>query len=236
MKRLLIACLLSLISVAAVAQRKPLTLDAGTPVHVRLQSQLDSKTSRAGDGIALEVTEPVVVDGVTIIKSGAPAHGEVTEAKRAGRVGHGAKLAFSILDVKAVDGQRVLVSASPHRAQGTGSGGVVTAGVVATAIIAWPVAPLWLLKHGHETEVNSGTAYMVYVAGDMSFDADKLSQITRSYSAPAAAMNDPTPKYGSAAQPITPGPHEEITTLPSEPAQPSLGEAARRNRERKEQQ
>jgi hypothetical protein len=46
--------------------------------------------------------------------------------------------------------------------------------MVATAIVAWPAAPLWLLVHGKDVTIGKGTQITAYVVGDMPLDAAKF--------------------------------------------------------------
>ena len=67
-------------------------LPAGTDLRVRLDQDLSSKTSQAGDSFTATVANPVVVDGKTIVPKGAQAEGTVIDAKPLGRFKGGATL------------------------------------------------------------------------------------------------------------------------------------------------
>ncbi len=56
-------------------------LPEGTPIPIRLRSELSSASAHAGDTFGAIVDEPVVVDGQTLIDHGTPATGRVLEAK-----------------------------------------------------------------------------------------------------------------------------------------------------------
>ena len=71
---------------------QPLAIPAGTHITVRLGESLSSETSQAGQGFAATVAEPVVVEGKTVIKDGAAAHGTVVAAKAMGHFKGGALL------------------------------------------------------------------------------------------------------------------------------------------------
>jgi len=60
-------------------------LPEGTPIPIRLQSALSSRSSRAGDTFSATLDEPVVIDGQTLVARGTPATGRVLEAKPSGR-------------------------------------------------------------------------------------------------------------------------------------------------------
>ncbi len=69
-----------------------ITIPAGTVITVRLGEPLSSKDSQAGQGFAASVAEPVVVEGKTVIRDGAGAHGTVVAAKSMGHFKGGALL------------------------------------------------------------------------------------------------------------------------------------------------
>jgi hypothetical protein len=56
-------------------------LPEGTPIPVRLKSELSTASSHAGDTFEAIVDEPVVVDGQTLVARGTPVIGRVLEAK-----------------------------------------------------------------------------------------------------------------------------------------------------------
>jgi hypothetical protein len=55
----------------------------GTAITVRLAKRLSSADMRQGDGFAAKLDDPVIVDGQTLIRSGASVEGRVLEARPA---------------------------------------------------------------------------------------------------------------------------------------------------------
>jgi hypothetical protein len=43
----------------------------------------------------------------------------------------------------------------------------MTVGIVATAVVFWPAAPLFLLVHGKDLTIPKGTEFPAFVDGDM---------------------------------------------------------------------
>src|SRR5215470_18312910 len=84
------ATLLALALVASavtVANRTdPVTVPELTPIHVTLDQAVTSNQSRPGDHFVATISEPVVVDGKTVIPQGAHAEGIVVDAKPSGRL------------------------------------------------------------------------------------------------------------------------------------------------------
>jgi hypothetical protein len=58
----------------------------GTPFHVRLDNEVDTKRNRAGDGITASLSEPLIVGGVAVLPQGTRFKGHVTTAGSSGRL------------------------------------------------------------------------------------------------------------------------------------------------------
>lgn len=87
------------------------TIPAGTRIRVQLGQTLSSKYNQPGDSFTGTVADPVVVNGVTVIRAGAQASGTVTDAKPLGRFKGGAVLAVR-LDSVSADGRTYPVQTS----------------------------------------------------------------------------------------------------------------------------
>ncbi len=81
---------------AAAPQAPPppavVVLPAGTRIRVTLDQDLGSKISRPGDSFTATVTNPILVNGHTVVPSGARADGMVINARPLGRFKGGALL------------------------------------------------------------------------------------------------------------------------------------------------
>jgi hypothetical protein len=82
----------------------PVTLPEHTAIRVTLDQSLATNRSRPGDHFAATVSEPVIVDGQTVIPRGARAEGLVVDARKSGRLRGRARLELALRSVE-VDGQ-----------------------------------------------------------------------------------------------------------------------------------
>ena len=64
----------------------PVTIAQGTPLRIRTDSALSTKTAKAGDTFTATLMEPLVVDGKEIAPRGARAQGRVVNSDEGGRV------------------------------------------------------------------------------------------------------------------------------------------------------
>ena len=69
------------VSGVVMVNKEENVLRAGTPVSLRMREKLSTKGEdlRAGYRFQMEVAEPVIINGVTVIPVGSPATGEVTD-------------------------------------------------------------------------------------------------------------------------------------------------------------
>jgi hypothetical protein len=160
-------------SPATGAPPQPNMLLDGTPVKLRLAENLTSATAKAGQQVSFEVLEEVDVMGVPVIAKGAPALATVTTAEPKRTMGRGGKLDVNVDSVRLIDGEKVALSATQN-AKGGGHTGAMTAGMVGTAIIFFPAAPLLLFIHGKDITIPKGTPVTAFVAGDMKLDMAKM--------------------------------------------------------------
>ena len=88
-----------------------LTIPAGTPFTVRLQSAVSSASAQSGDTFDAVLDEPVVVKGETMIPKGANVTGRVVAANQGGRLHKPAYLRITLASVH-MHGKSVAVETS----------------------------------------------------------------------------------------------------------------------------
>jgi hypothetical protein len=152
----------------------PNTLMDGTAVKLSLVDTISSADARVGQQVSFEVTEDVVVDGVTVIVKGSPALASVTEAQAKRRMGRAGKLSISVDSVRLTGGEKVPLRAVKDT-KGSSHVGRMTTAMVATGIVFFPVAPLFLLTSGKDIGITAGTAITAFVQGDIKLDMSKFS-------------------------------------------------------------
>jgi hypothetical protein len=149
-------------------QPAPVKIPAGTLVEIEAVRTVVSSDIDAGSAISFTVVTPVKIDGVIVIAAGALATGRVLKAKRGGRWGRAGQLAWSMQDVEAVDGTKILLQFT-RRQKGDSKAGTVTTGVIVTGLLLIPIAPiglLWGFKRGEDAFISAGRRYDVVVRAD----------------------------------------------------------------------
>jgi PEGA domain len=147
----------------------PHTLMDGTPIKVRLSQTISSADAKVGQEVAFEIVDEVKVDDVVVLPKGAIAIGTVTEANSKKSMGRGGKLNMSMSYARLADQEKVALRAVKD-SKGGGHVGAMTGAIVATSIVFFPAAPLFLFIHGKDITIPQGTEVTAFVEGDMHLD------------------------------------------------------------------
>jgi hypothetical protein len=186
-------------------------LEDGTPVKLRLTRNLSSGTDKTGDTVDFEVVEDVSVNGILVIPRNGLAWATITEAQPKRRMGRGGKLDVNIDTVRLKDGEKVGLRAVKEN-KGGGHVGAMTGAMVATGIVFFPAAPLFLFMHGKDINIPKGTEITAYVAGNVPLDKTEFQDTDRPQGAATSA--------GATAQPasVTAAEADAMIALVSTPA------------------
>jgi plastocyanin len=168
-------------------------LDDGTPVRLRINRTISSEDAKVGDTVDFEVLEDVNSHDVILIPRGGIALATITEAQSKRRMGRAGKLNVNIDNVKLVDGEKVALRAVKE-VKGGSHTGAMTGAIVATAIVFFPAAPLFLFMKGKDITIPKGTEITAYINGDVPLDPKKFQPQD---TAKTEAATSSTPVAGS---------------------------------------
>jgi len=168
--------------VASSAPTGP-TLEDGTPVKLRIGRTISSADAHVGDTVDFEVLDEVHVGNLLVIPKGGTAWATVTEAKSKGHMGKGGKLDINIDAVRMADGRKAALRAVKSMSGG-GHTGAMAGAMVATSLVLWPAAPLFLLMHGKDITIPKGTEITAFINGDIDL-APSAGEASRNIAQPA---------------------------------------------------
>ena len=131
-----------------------IVLPDGTELTVVTTEEISSKTATEGDALTFKVDEDVKVNGKVVIARGALVKGEISSAKKSGRMGKAGTLSIRILSTTAVDDQKVKLRASKGK-----EGDDKTGTTVALVVL---FGPLGFLKKGKDAKIKEGTRIKAY--------------------------------------------------------------------------
>jgi PEGA domain len=175
----------------------PHTLLDGTPVRLRLSQTISSANAKVGQEIPFEVVEEIKVDDVVVLPKGATAIGTVTECNPKKSMGRAGKLNLNITYARLADQEKVALRATQDN-KGGGHVGAMTGAMVATAVVFFPAAPLFLFIHGKDITIPQGTEITAFVEGDMHLNMANFGVASPAAAAPpqvaqASLVIDSTP-------------------------------------------
>lgn len=153
-------------------------------MKLRISQTISSENAQVGQEVPFEVVDDVTVDGVVVLPKGATAIGNVTDAYPKKRMGRGGKLDINISYARLADQEKLALRASQDE-KGGGHVGAMTGAMVATTIVFFPAAPLFLFMHGKDITIPQGTEITAFVEGDMHLE------MTRFGVAPSAPPSAP---------------------------------------------
>jgi hypothetical protein len=218
------------------APDRAFVLEDATPIKLVLGETISSADATVGQLVSFEVVEDVLVQGVVVISKGGSAWATVTSAQAKRRMARGGKLDLNIDKVRLVDGSKTLLSAVKNT-KGGGHTGAMTGAIVATSLVLWPAAPLFLLMHGKDITIPKGTAITAFIQGDDVLDRSRFIKSAQPVT-PAQPIAPAPPATPAVAQvpPQQAAVHQEPAMQIQSVDPPSLGEVARQNRAQKAQQ
>jgi hypothetical protein len=206
MKKLISLLTVALVSITVLAQDAKLVLQDGTPIRLRTAENLSSHDAVTGETVDFEVMEDIYVNDVMVVKKGSFAIGTITAAQHKKNMGRQGKLDITIDYVRLLNGEKAQLRGTK---QGSGGGhtGAMVGAMVATSLVIWPAAPLFLLMHGKDINIAKGTPITAYVDGDFSIGQVKARKTTVLQSEDSTEQ-PPTPAPAAApvapANPVTP--------------------------------
>jgi len=165
-------------------------LEDATPVKLRINRNISSADAQVNDTVDFEVLEEVKVHDVIVIPRGGTAWATVTEAQPKRRMGRAGKLNINIDNVRLTSGEKVALRAVKD-VKGGGHQGAITGAIVATSIVFFPAAPLFLLVHGKDITIPKGTEITAYINGDIPLDPKKFVTQAAASPEPGAATLPP---------------------------------------------
>jgi hypothetical protein len=160
-------------SIVLYAQPTPTAvLHEGTPVRMRINRTVSSPDATVGDQVDFETLDDVKVDERIMVPKGSIAIGTVTVAQPRGYLGKGGKLDMNIDYVRMPSGEKLALR-GVQNVKGGGHTGAMTGAIVATSIVFFPAAPLFLFMKGKDITIPKGHEITVYTNSEYSVDPGK---------------------------------------------------------------
>lgn len=130
----------------------------GTVLEVELTKEISSKKMHSGDPVPLRLTENLIINDVIVAPAGSEVKGIITKARKAGGLGRGGKLEFSIVSVKTINGVEIPLDFTKEQ-KGSGDAGAVAV-FAAVSIVGG------LFMKGKNVTFQEGTKFKAEVTVD----------------------------------------------------------------------
>ncbi|MBB6226278.1 hypothetical protein FHS79_000432 [Polymorphobacter multimanifer] len=173
-------------AIAAPASDRAM-LRTGTEVPLRLVEELTTKGKklRVGQRFRLETSEAVIVQGVTVVPSGSPAVGEITDITNKGMWGKSGHLSGRVLYMTANGRQIRLTGAFDDKG--------VAGGIGAVAVSAVVFLPAGFFMTGTSAKLPIGTVVKSFIDEDvpLQFAAAPVAPLGVAVAVPAAVVATP---------------------------------------------
>ena len=131
----------------------------GTTLQIELTKELSSKKAKVGDLIPLKIVQNLIINDVVVIPAGAEVKGVVTKARKAGGLGRGGKLEFTIVSVDTINGVKVPLQYTK------GEHGANEGGAVAVVVFVSIVGGIFM--KGKNVVYNEGLRFDAEVAANV---------------------------------------------------------------------
>ena len=158
------------VKAAPKPRSETMVIPAGTNVTASLETSLSSKSNQAGDQFRARTTEPVIVDGKTVVPTGAMVHGSLSDVQASGKIKNRARMTLNFQEIEDVRGQMHRISAQPLTLQGESNtkGDVekIAAGGVLGAIIGGIAGGKKGALIGAGAGAGAGTVIVLATKGD----------------------------------------------------------------------
>ena len=133
-------------------------LPSNAVIGIRIDTAISSETARVEDTVEASVTRPVVVDGRTVIPTGARLTGTVTVAERGGRFQERSRIGIQFTSVTVNDGIRVPIQTEAIFRVGEAPTGEAAAKIGASAVIGSILGGVFGGKKGAAIGAGAGAA------------------------------------------------------------------------------
>ena len=168
-------------------------LRIGTEVPLRLSEELTTKGKklRVGSRFRLETSEPVIVNGVTVIPAGSPAVGEITDVRNKGMWGKSGRFVARLLYLTANGRQIRLSGGFDDKGKAGGIGAVAVSAVV--------FLPAGFFMTGTSAKVPAGTIVKAFIDEDVPLAISAAASAPMVVEAPAEPVPQASPEVKAAA-------------------------------------
>lgn len=155
----------------------PVEVPAGTPIHLRLDETVNSKTHKTGDWYAISLLQPIMLGDLTLVPAGTTGRGQVVHSAKSSWGGKAGELILGARYLE-YEGKRIPLRGMKLGGVGGNNEGLAFGASVAGGVVAMP---LIFALNGKNADIPAGMYATAKLAVALSGDASVV----------ASAMADP---------------------------------------------
>jgi len=148
-------------------KNEKIALPANTPISLKVENSISTKTAKVGDIITLRVAYNVMGEGQVIIPAGSIAKAQITYLKKPKIFGKAGEIKMSVESVIMPNGNNIKVSANELNNQGDSKAAVAWVCFGVSLIILWPLIFVPFLIKGKDAEINANTSVEAFTTSDI---------------------------------------------------------------------
>ncbi len=132
---------------------------------MRLSRTISSATEKQGDTVDFETLDDIKLGDSLVIPKGSLASATVTEAANKKSMGRAGKISINVDHLRLPSGEKLALRGVKDM-KGASHTGAMTGAIVATSIVFFPAAPLFLFVKGKDITIPKGHEVTVYTNSD----------------------------------------------------------------------
>lgn len=149
-------------------KKETITLPANTPVSLKLENSISTKTGKVGDIVTLRVIYNVMNEGQILIPAGSIAKAQITYLKKPKIFGKGGEIKMAVESVVMPNGNNIKISANEMNNEGDSKAAVAWVCFGVSLIILWPLIFVPFLIKGKDAEINANTSVEAFTTSAVS--------------------------------------------------------------------
>lgn len=149
-------------------EKESFVLPANTPVTLKLESSITTKTVKVGEIVNFRVAYDVMHEGKVAIPAGSRAKAQITTLKRPRIFGAPGRISMSVESLVMPNGSDIKISSNELNAKGDSNAAIAWVCFGVSMVILWPLIFVPFLIKGKDVEIPVNTSIEAYT--DSAFD------------------------------------------------------------------
>lgn len=152
-------------------------IPANTLIKIRLQQDLDGKTTQKGDIVDYVVADDVILNGALVFANGSKGRGTVADVRQARNFGRDGKLEVDFANVYAVDGNNIGTFLGEEAKKETEMMAVAAGATVATMALLGPVGIVTgAFVKGKNIKIPAGSELYIQTSAEVTVDGIQVGE------------------------------------------------------------